>query len=94
MILGVAREDIIKDYLITNDSMRLATEAAMELGRKRGVDEEIIENIPYINGVDAHYLDRVFNYIDTEYGTFENFLEKRMKIDEKYVEEMRKNYLE
>ncbi|MGM9665287.1 MAG: tyrosine-protein phosphatase [Eubacteriales bacterium] len=94
MILGVSRVDIIKDYLITNDSMRGATEAAMALGRERGVDEEIIENIPYINGVDAHYLDRVFNFIDTEYGTLENFLEKRMGIDEKYVEEMRNNYLE
>ena len=94
MMLGVSREDIIKDYLKTNDSMKEATEASMALGRKRGVDEEIIENIPYINGVDASYLYRVFDFIDTEYGTFENFLEKRMEIDEKYIEEMRKNYLE
>ena len=94
MMLGVSREDITKDYLNTNDSMKEATEASMALGRKRGVDEEIIENIPYINGVDASYLYRVFDFIDTEYGTFENFLEKRMKIDEKYIEEMRKNYLE
>lgn len=94
MMLGVSRDDIIKDYVKTNDSVRFLTEAAMELGRKKGIDNEIIENIPYINGVDASYLGRVFDFIDKGYGSLENFLDKRMGIDEQYIEDVRKNYLE
>lgn len=94
MILGVSRDDIIKDYVKTNDSVKFLTESSMELGRKRGVDKEIIENIPYINGVDASYLDRIFDFIDTGYGSLENFLNKRMGIDEQYIDDIRKNYLE
>lgn len=94
MAVGVPREEIVKDYMRTNDSVNKLTLGAMELGRKCGIDNAIIENIPYVNGVDESYLEKVYDYIDSEYGSAGKFFEKRMGIGKEYINELKENYTE
>ena len=91
--LGVDRELIMADYLEKNKSAIKDVVEAQELGRARGVDQKIIDDIFKINGVLPEYAQHVFDYIDT-YPTPEAFFKARMGIDEAYLAELRNNYLE
>lgn len=92
-LLGVKREQILEDYLRTNESAMLDVAEAQALARERGVDEKIIEDIASVNGVHKEYADAVFAYIDT-YPTPEEFFKAKMGIDEEYIRKLRNNYLE
>lgn len=92
-LLGVDRRDIINDYLLTNNSYRDVISRSEELGRKRGVSEEIIATIQPLSGVDISYINQAFSIIDSM-GGIEAFAKNQLGIDEKYIEELRTNYLE
>lgn len=91
--LGIDKEQIISDYLLTNESTRADIAEAEALGRARGVDEKIIDDIAKINGVMREYAQSVLDFIDT-YPTPEAFFKDKMVIDEAYLAELRNNYLE
>ena len=91
--LGIDKEQIINDYLLTNESTRADIAEAEALGRARGVDEKIIDDIAKINGVMREYAQSVLDFIDT-YPTPEAFFKDKMGIDEAYLAELRNNYLE
>ena len=93
LLLGAKFEDILEDYLITNQSYQDIIDDAVNLGRERGVDEEIIEVIGAVNGVDVRYLSKAYEII-MAHGSVEAFFKNQLGIDEKYISEFRQNYLE
>lgn len=92
-LLGVKREEIIKDYLLTNESTSKEIREAQELGRQRGYEERIINDIPKVNGVMPKYAKAVLDFIDT-YPTAEDFFKDKMGLDDAYICTLRKSYLE
>lgn len=91
--LEIEREQILSDYLKTNEYTRADIESAEALGRERGIDEKIIADIAKINGVMREYADAVFAFIDT-FPTPEDFFKEKMGIDREYLNSLRENYLE
>ena len=92
--LGVSQEDIIKDYLLTNESYAPVINEAKELGKKTGVDQEIIDTIEPLSGVDISYLMAAINAIEKAYGDLNGFFKNGLGIDEDYINSLRQNYLE
>ena len=92
--LGVDRKDIINDYLLTNESYRDVIKRTEELGRERGVSEEIISTIQPLSGVDLSYIETALSVIDTKFGGMDSFLKNQMHLDEKAISHLRDNYLE
>lgn len=93
-LLGVDREQIINDYLLTNESTRNDIEKAIALGKEREIDDNILYDIPYLNGVCREYAQLVFDYIDTECSSVNEFFKEKMGIDDDYINELKENYLE
>ena len=91
--LGVKREQIVDDYLKTNESAIVDVLEAQKLGREQGYDEQVILDIERVNCVLPEYAQAVFDYIDS-YGSIEAFLKEKMGIDEDYLKSLRDNYLE
>ena len=92
LILGAKYEDIVKDYLITNNSYQDIIDKAVALGKERGVDEAILQAVSGVNGVEKRYLDKAYEII-MSHGSVEAFFKNALDIDEKYIEEFRENYL-
>ena len=67
---------------------------ARELGRKEGVDQEIIDTIEPLSGVDISYIMSAINAIEKTYGSLDGFFKNGLGIDEGYINELRQNYLE
>ncbi|MBO4982946.1 MAG: tyrosine-protein phosphatase [Clostridia bacterium] len=91
--LGVSREDIIKDYLLTNESYHKVIEEAKDLGRQRGIDEEILNTIKPLSGVDISYINSAYKVID-DLGGIDKFLKDSLGLDDEYINDLRENYLE
>lgn len=92
--LGVDRKDIIKDYLLTNESYANVIKEAQNLGKEKGVAQEIIDTIEPLSGVDISYINTALYTIDNVHGGMDNFLNNQLGLDENYLTELRKNYLE
>jgi protein tyrosine/serine phosphatase len=76
-LVGVHQDDIVEDYLLTNNPERIAARAPMvaeliaaETGRTP-TDAAIRAAI----GVEAHYLDEAFRAITAEHGAVAAYLE-------------------
>ena len=93
-ILGVSREDIIKDYLLTNESYADAIERTKALGRSRGVSQGVLDSIEPLSGVDVSYITAAFDTIDNVHGGMDAFLKNQLGIDQAYINDLRENYLE
>jgi protein-tyrosine phosphatase len=78
-LLGVDRETIMHDYLVSNESEELLQrtrermqQRMQEEGRNVQIDEHILR---VMAGVKADYLDSAFDEIETHYGGIEGYLE-------------------
>lgn len=93
LILGAKYEDILADYLITNQSYQSIIDGAIALGRQRQVSEGILNAVGAVNGVVRGFLDKAYEII-MSYGSSEDYLLNVLGIDKNYIEEFRNNYLE
>lgn len=93
LLLGAKYEDILDDYMITNNSYQETIDKAVALGKERGISEDILNVIGAVNGVDKRYLNKAYEII-MSHGSIEAFFQNALGIDKKYIEEFRNNYLE
>lgn len=94
-LAGVCRDDMVQDYLLTNDEARMA--AKMEflgpffdrLVGRRPSDEALRVAV----GVHADYLDRAFAAIDARDGSLDGYLERTLGLDAPLRERLRERLL-
>jgi protein-tyrosine phosphatase len=88
--VGVHRDDILADYLLTNTAgdpeARIAAGAATVAAMGGPVDVEIVR---VIMGVEPEYLDSMFTMIEEQYGTLDTYLERELGADALMRERLR-----
>lgn len=93
--LGVPREAIVEDYLLTNTAgnieARIAAGALPICDRFPGIDDATICTVM---GVEGDYIDTAFAAIEARYGTIDAYLERVIGIDQAAREALRAHYLE
>lgn len=93
LLLGAKYEDILEDYLITNQSYQATIDGAIELGKERNVSQGILNAVGAVNGVVEGFLNKAYEII-MSHGSVEAFFQNALGIDQSYIEEFRNNYLE
>ena len=93
LLLGAKYEDILEDYLITNQSYQTTIDGAIALGKERNVSQGILDAVGAVNGVVEGFLNKAYEII-MSHGSTEAFFQNALNIDQQYIEEFRKNYLE
>lgn len=92
MILGVSREDIIKDYLVSNDCADYAID---EYLKKNPEYKDVQrEKLKHIFGVNKQYINNAFKKIDENYDTVEKYLYEEFNLSYDDIESIRNNYLQ
>lgn len=92
-ILGVSREDILFDYLLTVESRREENERLMEEARGEGKTEEEVRAIAVYMSVRAHWLEKAFAKAEEAYGSFMDYIKKGVGIGDGTIDRMRARYL-
>ena len=75
-LLGVPRDDIYADYLITNEYIKGEVEGLYKMFEKKlgGLDETSQKALFYLFGAHLDYLEAVFKTAEELYGSFDAFL--------------------
>lgn len=93
--LGVHRDDVLDDYLLTNTASRLeqriAAGAFRHMPRYAALDDATLRALW---GVEAAYLERAFAAITERHGSFDAYLATVLDIDAARREKLRALYVE
>ena len=92
--LGVPREAIVADYMITKERCAPGTKILIENCRKYTDDEKVLEFIAWLDTVHEDFIGAAFDAIDEEYGVMDSFLRNEMSLDDEKLERLKKIYLE
>lgn len=90
-ILGVPRETIIEDYLLTNEYRKEYNAKTREKMRK--VLPDLADEIHDARQANRDYIVAAFNEID-QYGGLDKYVREVLKIDDETVEALKNRYLE
>ena len=95
-MLGVGREDIMADYLITNvylkDEVRHFIDMMAE--RSGGMDEDAKKGMMAFMGAHEKYPLTVYAQAEAKYGSFDGFIRDGLGVTDAQREELRRRYLE
>lgn len=78
-LLGVSRDDVLRDYLLTNEQLLPALEPLMARFRSAGGDAALLEPVL---GVRASYLEAAFDEVGQKFGSMEAYLATGLGLDE------------
>jgi protein-tyrosine phosphatase len=84
--LGVARETVIEDYLVSNAMLN-----PVNLGRPAHIPPSVFN---LVARVDRNWLEAAFSEIEAEDGSVESFIERRLGVAADQVRGLRERYLE
>lgn len=76
--LGASREDILADYVATNEALRDFLDRTAAQIREYTGDESLVREAVKVDSVDISFLEAVFDTLEAEYGSVERFLEERL----------------
>lgn len=92
--LGVQRAAIMADFMRSNKYFQDEAEYMVRyIGLGRELTEEMEKNLWMMFQVKERWLLTVFEEIEREYGTVEQYLRKRMYLTVKAIEELKQKYL-
>jgi protein-tyrosine phosphatase len=85
--LGVPRETVIQDFLLSNQHHKMSGDA----GPMAGMPPEVLE---VLGGVERPYLEAFFAEIDRRYGGVEGYLAVELEVDAADIQRLRALYTE
>ena len=92
--LGVSKEDVIDDYMKTNQFTKERIEeiiAQIELMTLYQTDAEILR--PLL-GVEREYIEAAFQTAEEKYGSLENFIRDGLNISDEDIQKLRNKFIE
>lgn len=92
--LGVSRETIFTDYLITRTRCAPGTERLVNNCKRYTDDAATLEFIRTLDTVQEDFLGAALDAIEDNYGGMDNFLREQMALDGEKLARLRELYLE
>ena len=92
--LGVPREGIVADYMITRERCAPGTQRLLKNCRKFTDDEAVLEFVYRLDTVQEDFIAATFETIDEVHGGMDRFLREKMGLDETAIDRLKLLYLE
>lgn len=92
--LGVSREDILRDYMITKERCAPGTERLLANCRRFTDNEAELKFIYDLDIVDESFLGAGFDTIDRRFGGVDAYLKNQMGLDDAKLTQLKNMYLE
>lgn len=92
--LGVPREIVIADYILTDELVDLESEIVRQSAGSSSLSRQPAEVLRAILGCDADYIAAALNVIAPSAGAFKNYLYDVLDVDTTALETLRAHFLE
>jgi protein-tyrosine phosphatase len=90
-LLGVSKDDIRKDYLLTNDQLLPSLKPFLDQIAAKGIDTSLLQPVV---GVQGEYFDAALDEMTKRYGTIEGYFTDGLGLDEATMATIRSDYTE
>jgi protein-tyrosine phosphatase len=90
LILGVSREDVMKDFLASNEFLRPGFESMFADFEARGGDSEVLGSFLWVR---PEYLDAALDEVRESYGTLEGYFADGLGLGNDGLEDLRAAFL-
>lgn len=91
--LGVPRETIIYDYMLTNEVRADFIKRRMAEFSQKSSDEAVLEAMRFFISVNLNAIESTFAAIDGKYSAMEEFFEKELFVTENDIEKLKNRLL-
>ena len=91
--LGVARETILADYLLTNTYLEAETEQIVQDAKRYSDDPDLEYAIRAFESARERYLRNAWSSVERNYGSTEVFLERKLGFGAHETDALREKYL-
>lgn len=81
LTLGVSKEDVMRDFLLSNEYLAPKIERYVKEIQSRSSTEVEADLLRQVLGVTPHSLEGAFQAMETNYGSIDNFIEQGLGID-------------
>ena len=92
-VLGVDKETIIQDFLLTNDYLAADRKQTYDRVLDLTGSKRIAKDISSKDGVERSWIEESYRTIETCYGSVDNFLKKKVGLTSKDIQKLRNAYL-
>ncbi|MFI6500225.1 tyrosine-protein phosphatase [Nonomuraea typhae] len=89
-LLGVDRENVLADYLASNDHLAAMAGVVYDLAAQHGIDRELVRPLMEVREV---YLNAAFDQVNTTYGDFSTYVRQALQLTEPDLQALRDLYL-
>jgi protein-tyrosine phosphatase len=93
-ILGVPREKVIEDYLLTNTYVSDHVDSELLEIELKTFFRADSDNLRKINLVEERYIQAAFDTIDSHWGGMDKYLSEGLNLNESDIEKLKSIYLE
>lgn len=94
MALGVDKETVIADFMLTNDYFADERQKDYDRAYKLTKNKTIAKDMSYLDGVSREWIENSYDTIESHYGSVDNFLRKTIGLSKKDIQKLQKAYLE
>lgn len=93
-ILGVSKNDILTDYLVTNELRKEDNERLINALIVNGLPEDQADNLRVALSVKQEYLDVAYEAVEKQYGSFIEYIKQGIGVTEEEIKILQNSYLE
>jgi protein-tyrosine phosphatase len=91
MVLGVSDDDVMRDYLLTNDELMPVMQTVLDKFKAAGGDPQLL--LPVV-GVEPDYLGAALDEMRSKYGTIEEYFTTALGVDAALQQTLRDVFVE
>lgn len=93
-ILGVKKEDLVQDYLLTAQNRIERNRIKMEGYKKITSDPVVLDQLYSFIDTKPDFIEESIDTIVQQYGSFENYAKKELNLTKEMIQQMKEMYLE
>ena len=92
--LGVDRETALDDFALTNEFVADQIDQMTAAAEEAGYDEDQVEAVATLTGVDRDYMAKALDLIDEEYDGMDEYLRNQIGLTDEEIAQLQEMYLE
>lgn len=93
-ILGVGKEDLVADYMLTYHNRVARNQVKMDIYRRFTQDPVVLDYLYSLIDTRPEFIEASYDAVMEEYGSFEEYARKELAISGEDLLQLRENYLE
>lgn len=94
LLLGVDRETVVQDYLLTNVCKKEKNEKSLQKIWEKTHDEDLIQAMRYAKEANESFLRAALDLIDTRFGGIEQYAVAELGLSAEQIHALREKFLE